>query len=279
LTTDRSPFFCRTAAAALMGMLGLLVPGSPAYAAQSRTPAPYVRPGTSLTDTTLGLATTFGDVDMQSDSLGFAVAGPANTGRGWFYLIRTTNLGDSWRVVAPLPLPSYVGLYGWGNAPSINFVSPTVGYLSKYQGPLWVTTDGGLTWTKLSTPGIWPTYSISGDTMYVASDVCTKSTRDFPEQCPSDLSQYRVGSVLPTRNVAIPDIGAGKWRAARVLVAVTTKSVVVVEGGGEQRSSLLTTTLAGDTWSRLVDPCKGLSVSQLLTPNLKDWLLTCFGDA
>lgn len=275
--TERVAIFLRTVVASLTA-LGLFVQSGTANAASSHPlKAPYVRPGTPLTDTTLGLATTFGDVDMRSDSLGFAIAGPVNKGRGWFYLIRTSNLGNGWRVVAPLPVPSYVGPYGWGNAPSINFVSPSIGYLSLYQGPLWVTTDGGQKWTKMSTPGIWPTYSISDNVMFVTSDVCTKPTPDNPEQCASDLSQYHVGSVLPIRSVTIPDIGAGKWRAAQVLDALTSRSVVVVEGRDELPSSILVTTTAGGTWGRLINPCTGLSVSQLVTLGPKDWLLTCFG--
>jgi len=266
-------------AAAVVVALGLSVPSGTATAAQSQSlKAPYVRPGTHLTDTTLGLATTYGDVDMRSASLGFAIAGPVNKGRGWFYLIRTSNLGNSWRVVAPLPVPSYAGPYGWGNAPSINFVSPTIGYLSLYQGPLWVTIDGGRTWTKVTTPGIWPTYSISGNLVFLTSDVCVRPIPENPSQCASELSQYHVGSVSPVRSVMIPDIGAGKWRAAQVLDALTSKTVIVVEGRGELRSPMLVTTTDGRTWGRLINPCTGLSVDQLIPLNPKDWLLTCFGD-
>jgi len=264
---------------AVVAALGLFVQSGPATASQSNSlNAPYVRPGTHLTNTTLGLATTFGDVDMRSASLGFAVAGPVNKGRGWFYLIRTSNLGNSWRVVAPLPVPSYVGPYGWGNAPSINFVSSSVGYLSLYQGPIWVTINGGLTWKKVTTPGIWPTYSINGNVMFVTSDVCAKPIPENPSQCASELSQYRVGSASPIRNVTIPDIGAGKWRAAQVLDALTSRAVVVVEGRGESRSPILVTTTDGRTWGRLINPCKGLSVDQLVPLGPKDWLLSCFGD-
>lgn len=279
MTTERASIFTRTVIAVFAVALGLSVQSGPAAAAQSHSSrAPYVRTGTPLTDTTLGLATTYGDVDMRSDSLGFAIAGPVNKGRGWFYLVRTSNLGNSWRVVAPLPVPSYEGPYGWGNAPSINFVSPSTGYLSLHQGPLWVTTNGGLTWTKVSTPGIWPTYSISAKLMFVTSDVCAKPIPENPESCASDLSQYHVGSVSPVRSVTIPDIGAGKWRAAQVLDALTSRTVIVVEGRGELRSPILVTTTAGRTWGRLINPCTGLSVDQLIPLNPKDWLLTCFGD-
>lgn len=263
----------------VVAAFGLFVQSGTATAAQSNSlKAPYVRAGTELTDTTLGLATTYGDVDMRSASLGFAIAGPVNKGRGWFYLIRTSNLGNSWRVVAPLPVPSYVGPYGWGNAPSINFVSSSIGYLSLYQGPLWVTTDGGLTWTKVSTPGIWPTFSIGDNLMFVTSDICAKPIPVNPSGCASELSTYHVGSASPIRSAAIPDIGAGKWRAAQVLDALPSRTVVVVEGRGELHSPILLTSTDGRTWSRLINPCTGLSVSQLITFGPKDWLLTCFGD-
>jgi hypothetical protein len=79
--------------------------------------APYVRAGTSLRDTTLGPGTVLGGVDMLSASWGYAIAAPIYNGRGWFYLVKTSNLGRSWSVQAPLPTPSFKGIYGWGNEP------------------------------------------------------------------------------------------------------------------------------------------------------------------
>jgi photosystem II stability/assembly factor-like uncharacterized protein len=52
---------------------------------------------------------------------------------------------------------------------------------------------------------------------------------------------------------------------------------VVVEGGGEgSQSSILKTNNAGESWELLADPCEGLSVEQLLSPEDHEWLLYCF---
>jgi len=130
--------------------------------------------------------------------------------------------------VAPLPVPSYV-VRTDGERPLDQFCV-VLGWL-----PVAVPgSDLGddqwcLTWKKVTTPGIWPTYSINGNVMFVTSDVCAKPIPENPSQCASELSQYRVGSASPIRNVTIPDIGAGKWRAAQVLDALTSRAVVVVE--------------------------------------------------
>jgi hypothetical protein len=240
--------------------------------------APFVAPGTLLTDTTLGADTTFGDVDMLSDSLGFAVAAPVNHGRGWFYLVRTHDLGNSWSVRAALPLAPFVGTYGWGNAPTIDFLNAKVGYLSVFDGPLWVSVDGGLKWSKVVTPGVDPSFVVAGDTTSVVSAVCHRSTPVYPSRCPSELSLYRVGATSPFSTKGLPDVGVGPWRAGYVLAMLSPSTVLVVEGRGTPRSSLLETVDAGATWRRLSDPCEQLNINQLLVEKGGRWLLSCFQD-
>jgi hypothetical protein len=243
--------------------------------------APDVRAGTTLTDTTLGPGTVVGDVDMVSASLGYAVAAPIFKGRGWFYLIRTSNLGKSWTVQAALPTPSFKGIYGWGNEPSLDFVTPTIGYLSSYDEPLWVTMDAGATWLKVKTPGVDPSFAISANTISVTSMICSPSHVKQPWTCPSDLTQYRMGKASPYRSVAIPDVGVGTFRNVEILKALSPRSLVVEQGlrdPGTLASALLLTTDGGAHWRRLVNPCKGLSINQLLTFAPSRWLLSCFGD-
>ncbi len=257
----------------------MLVSGVTDAATTSTLQAPHVQPGTTLTDTTLGSGTVIGGVDMLSVSLGFAIAAPIDKGRGWFYLVETTNLGKSWTVRALLPTPSFVGIYGWGNEPSLDFVTPKIAYLSQYDGPLWVSDDGGATWSKVLTPGIDPSYALATDTVSVVSDRCSAAASESPESCSSDLSQYRVGATSPYRTVRIPAIGVGQWRAGEVLEAQSPASVVIQEGRDTPRSSLLSTADAGASWVQLDNPCKQLSINQLLVTVGGEWQLTCFGDA
>jgi hypothetical protein len=242
---------------------------------------PSVREGIRLTDTTLGAGTQIDTVDMLNASLGFGVASPFNKGRGWFYLLKTTNLGNSWTVQHVLPLPSYVGIYGTDVDPEIHFVNSKVGYTSIQNGPLYVTVDAGVSWSELPTPGIWPTYVIVGDVISVVSDVCTGSVPVYgPLDCPSQLTQFRLGSTTPVRTALIPALGrAGELRAATALTGTSANSVVVSEGGREaEDSSLLLTRDGGSTWKLLDDPCEGLAVDQLISSDPHRWLLYCFID-
>jgi photosystem II stability/assembly factor-like uncharacterized protein len=247
----------------------------------SSSQPPSVREGSRLTDTTLGTGTQLDTVDMLSSSLGFGVASPSNEGRGWFYLVKTTDLGNSWTVQHVLPLPSYVGMYGFNADPEIHFVNAKVGYTSVQNGPLFVTTDGGAIWSEMSVPGIWPTYVLSGDVVSVVSDVCTEPVPVYgPLRCPSQFTQFRLGSSTPLRTSPIPALGrAGEWRAATAMASVSPKSVVVSEGGREgEDSSLLITRNGGRSWNLLDDPCQGLMVNQLLSSDPHRWLLYCFID-
>jgi photosystem II stability/assembly factor-like uncharacterized protein len=248
-------------------------------AATSRLQAPYVRAGTPLNDTTLGAGTVLGGITMYSDSSGYAMAAHLWKGRGWFYLVRTTNLGDTWTVRAALPIASFIGIYGWGNSPTLRFVTARIGYLQAYQGPLWVTSDAGLKWSKVSTPGIDPNYVIGANAVFVTSDLCKEPTTANASTCPSDLSIYRQGAVSPFRSVVVPGVGAGPWRAAQVLDAITKVTQVVVEGRGQLRSSLLVTTDAGASWHQVANPCAGLVVQQVIATSPANWLLGCYGDA
>jgi photosystem II stability/assembly factor-like uncharacterized protein len=240
-----------------------------------------VRAGAVLTDTTFGTGTQIDTIDMLSDSVGYAVASPSNTGRGWFYLVKTTNIGNSWNVEHVLPLASFVGMYGANLNPDIRFVSSKIGYTSVQNGPLYVTDDAGQSWSKMPTPGIWPTFVVSGDVVSVVSDVCHGSVPAYgPLKCPSELTQFPLGGARPMRTELIPVLGrAGEWRAATALASTSPQSIVVSEGGSEgSTSSLLSSTNGGSSWKSLSDPCEGLRVDQLIAAKHHKWLLYCFLD-
>jgi hypothetical protein len=229
----------------------------------------------------LGTSTQIDTIDMLSPSLGFGVALPVNKHRDWYYLVKTTDLGDSWTVRGVMPMPSFVGEPGLFSEPEIHFVDATTGYASIQHGPVYVTNDGGMAWSKMSVPGIWPTFVVTGNVVSVVSDVCEGALPNFgPLECPSKLAQYRVGATTPMRIESIPALGrAGQWRGAAALSATSPESAVVVEGGTEgSDSSLLTTSNAGASWQLLSDPCEGLIVDQLLTSNPHRWLLYCWLD-
>jgi hypothetical protein len=253
--------------------------GAGGHAGAASFSAPAIRIGTPLTTTSLGLSTQIASVDMLSSTVGFAVAANSTVGvRNWLYLVRTKDAGNHWVVMGALPYPSSTN--GWPFfPPTLNFVSDAVGYVSSPQGgSIFVTVNGGSKWSKVTTPGIWPTFAVSGSSVLVASDICKGALPAYgPLQCPSVLSLYRVGQTKPASTFSIPAVGVGKWRAAVALAAVWPTTAVVLEGGTEgSLSSLQETTNAGRTWQTLSDPCEHLMVQQLLTPSANHWLLSCF---
>jgi hypothetical protein len=269
----------------LLGVVTSALALSPTFESSARAtgriPALRVSPGALLTDTSLGPDTQIVYVDMLSASLGYAVAGTIPEGAAPthpFYLVRTTNLGRSWTIRGHLPISGYWG-QDLGTQSVVQFVSSEVGYLWSQDGPLYVTTDAGLTWSKVSTPGIWPTFAIHSSTVSVASEICAKPPPTFgPLKCPSELTQYEVGATKPLRSHLIPARGpAGEWRAARVLSSVSRSTVLVVEGGSEGlQSSLLATTDSGAHWRLVTDPCESLIVAQQFSALADQQFLYCF---
>ena len=250
-----------------------------AHAGAASLSAPVIRIGTPLTTTTLGFSTQIESVDMLSSTVGFAVAANSTPGvRNWLYLARTSDAGSRWAVVGALPYPSSTNGSPF-SSPFLDFVSNAVGYVSSPQGgSIFVTVNGGSKWTKVTTPGIRPTFAVSGSSVLVASDICKGTLPAYgPLQCPSVLSLYRVGQTKPASTFSIPAVGVGKWRAAVALAAFWPTTAVVLEGGTEGTlSSLQETTNAGRTWQTLRDPCEHLMIQQLLTPSTGHWLLSCF---
>ena len=259
----------------------LSVVGAGGHAGATAMSAPVIRIGTPLTTTTLGLSTQIDSVEMLSSTVGFAVAANSTPGvRNWIYLVRTRDAGSHWSVVGALPYASFT--QGWPSSPPfLHFVSNAVGYVSSAQGgSLFVTDTGGREWSKVTTPGIWPTFAVRGSWVSVVSDICHGTLPVYgPLQCPSVLSLYRVGQTKPASTSPVPAVGVGKWRSAVALAAPSPTTAVVSAGSTEGTlSSLLETTDAGRTWRTLRDPCEHLTIQQLLTPSRNHWLLSCFLD-
>lgn len=263
-------------------LAGALAGPSSPLAARAGAAARHGGPTVALTSTSLGLHTQIDSIDMVSATTGVAVASDATPGeRTRFYLARTTSAGTSWSIVGPLPYrPTAETVLAPG--PTLDFVSVAAGYVSTpATGPVFVTTNGGRSWARLTIPGSWPTLALGTSTLLIISDRCHGPLPPYgPLQCPSVASLYRFGHTTPDTTFAVPDVSPGGWRAAVALALPAPSSPIVREGGAQPGAPavVLASTNAGRTWERLENPCPQLLIQQLLTPSPHHWLLSCFLD-
>ncbi len=256
---------------------------TPGGAATSPPAPPFVQRGATLTSTSAGLGTMIDSVDLLSATFGYGVASndPYHP-TGWVYLVRTSNAGSSWTLQSALP---YLSFHQSGGTviPSVHFVSRRVGYLESgpaTPGAIFETLNGGLTWAKLSTPGITPTFLTSDLSLAVVSYLCTHADDD-PNDCPDELSLYRDGATSPWRSVTIPRTSNVRNRDAQLFAAPSPSAFVISEGdpgGGGQHSRLSLSLVSdgGESWRHLDDPCASFGSDQLVTFGPRNWLLSCF---
>lgn len=236
-------------------------------------------------------------LDMRSSSSGYAVAGISSL-RKKELLIKTTDQGQSWSVVARLPYSFEAGQF----KPLLDFVTPSIGYTQTFrEGSKWVpnkiyvTTDAGKKWSKLHIAGQVPSamdvnansssspdFRASKGVLSLLSLDCTLATSNGP--CPATLSEYRWGSTKPFTSHRVAFVGPGPKVSTGdtyMVEAPTVSTALVAEGvttGGPYRFAL--TTNAGASWSQVSNPCQQYPNQAevtfngvALSPNR--WILNC----
>jgi len=255
---------------------------SPGYAAQFHA-SPTVRRGEPLTNTSAGLGTLLDSIDMITRTFGYGLASnDAFHPTSWVYLVRTSNAGSSWALQGALP---YLAFHQSGGTvvPIVHFVSRLDGYISSGSatpGALFETSNGGLSWSKITTPGIAPTFIASSSTLAVVSYLCTHPNENT-NYCPNELSLYRDGMTSPWRSVLIPRTSNVANRNAQLFASPAPGTFVLSEGdagGGGQHSRLSLSAVSdwGSIWRHVDDPCASFGSDQLLTFGPRNWLLSCF---
>ena len=216
--------------------------------------------GGTVTLSSLGPHTTIGDVQMLSTQRGFAVAYSfVDQPRPMFYLVATSNGARAWHVVAPL---GHDGRIYW--APTVDFVTARVGYVTFYSTPrIAVTTDGGHSWRTLATraPGLVTSpmsLAVSGPTATVVWTACVQSP---VQHCHSYLTTYRLGTTTALTRHAIPDFNEPYSSEQLLDVTASHDAFIVSSGGGQMHES----PNAGVTWRSITTPCTWTSGSQIFT--------------
>jgi photosystem II stability/assembly factor-like uncharacterized protein len=273
------------AALTVIASVSSVVSGASPGPSAALHPSPIVHRGSAITNMTAGVGTQIDQIDMVSSTLGYGViADNMFDPTRWIYLVRTTDAGSNWTMQGALP---YLSFHQSGEelVPTIDFVNRRDGYVSmegSVPGALFMTTNGGISWSKVLTPGVTPTFTATSSTLAVVSDICVHPDQetDF-NRCPDELSLYEVGASSPWRSVRIPRTSNVANRDAQLFAIVSPDTFVVSEGdpgGGGQHSrlSLSVTNDSGLTWRHLDDPCAGLGSDQLVTFNSQKWLLSCF---
>lgn len=239
-----------------------------------------------MTNTLLGNTTQLDQVDMLSPSLGYALATRyIGNSRYRYYLVRTTNLARSWTVRSEIPsddarYPIFTDFDTVDTDPMIDFVNRNVGYVQGPDSSIYVTDNGGLTWKNVVSNNSDSSYGVNGSTTSVVTTKCHTPSASSPPTCTSELNGYAIGSATPEYSRPIPNSNV-TYQNEVALLAVAPDSTQVVNlstDGRSTRSSLLVTHDDGRTWSRLLNPCSGSMIEQLVIANNGRWLLSCFLD-
>jgi hypothetical protein len=257
--------------------------GRPPAAVASST-SPSIATGTLLTNTTLGGASQVDQVDMLSPTLGYALATHyVDHDYYRFYLVRTTDLARTWTVQSQIPgvdgrYPIFTDFGTFNSDPQIDFINRNVGYVAGQGGLIYVTDDGGLSWKSIAAVGSSTSYGVSGSTTSVVSTTCARTHHSTTQKCKSELTQYAVGSTIPSRTSSIP--GATRPGPLVALLAVAPSTQVINEDNDTQSTatSLFLTHDDGRVWTQLQNPCHGLLIEQLVVSTSGSWLLSCFLD-
>ncbi len=278
--------------AVLVVIVAVAVVGSVILGTQMTTARPNaahsheIRIGAVLTNTLLGSSTQVDQVDMLSPSLGYALATRyLGKSRYRYYLVRTTDVARTWTIRSEIPsddqrYPIFTDFGTVDSDPMIDFVNRNVGYVLGPDSSIYVTDNGGVTWKKVVANNSDSSYGVSGSTTSIVTTKCHTPVGSSTPECSSELSGYAVGSTKPEYSRKIPNSGR-KYQYGVALLAVAPDSTQVVNLSTDDwttRSSLIVTHDDGRSWTRLLNPCSGSLIEQLIVATNGQWILTCFLD-
>lgn len=194
-------------------------------------------------------------------------------------VLATRNGGATWRPVGTLP-PALT-LEDPSGVTEIRFADALHGWA--FDPSLWVTNDGGATWSQQHPPGDRPVVALAGDAqaVYAVESACPFG---FP------LSNCKYRTVL-WRTVP----GQGGWAVVPVNLPVANQALLAVHGivayldipaalgpmGSPTGSDVLDVTVDGQTWTAMPDPCHpegGETLTSIAPSSDTDVALLCQGN-
>jgi photosystem II stability/assembly factor-like uncharacterized protein len=237
-------------------------------------------------------------VQMFSSQAGVAIAripleNPCNSacqeaallGAGNDYLAATNDGGATWHIkgIVPEQLRSI-------GATKLAFRNVQTGYLLQ-SGPsratVYITIDGGETWTSLLFAHSPTSVSISGNHLWVVTNDCAYSPtlHVAPGSCPSRLVTFQAGDTSPISDQPVPapplpTRGNASINAtdATVIGRLGQNSGIIRSGAGEIGADirLLFTQDSGLHWQAVTNPCRnGLPITGIVESIEDRWVADC----
>jgi photosystem II stability/assembly factor-like uncharacterized protein len=208
--------------------------------------------------------------------------------RSTFSLAASEDGGSTWRVVDPTLPPDFAAT---GNAfpGQFEFTSPQVGFLwggttssGPDTAPLWVTRDGGQSWSRAAVgPGVEDVSAIGSDVW-----VLTTGCQMFPSSisCIDDLEVSHDAGLTwqpGSSPSALRQSKTGQYPDDELARITTLRAYVLEEAVGSTDFALEYTADGGQTWSSRTVPCTAPFDlgAELAASGTNDLWLICGGQA
>ncbi|HEY1825541.1 MAG TPA: hypothetical protein VGG21_06230 [Acidimicrobiales bacterium] len=176
------------------------------------------------------------------------------------YLVRTIDGGRSWRVAGVFPKDFYPR--------ATAFKTPEAGYvMSLSQGSLF-TTNGGKTWSRVTTSKDPLSISIRGNVVWIDANSC-QTAMNGP--CSMHLDTYQFGRLAPTSISSIPSNQPH-------MSQVGPTSGYVIGGSGQTGGTygkIFVTQNSGKSWRSVPNPCEKGSILGGSAPSLTELFIYC----
>jgi hypothetical protein len=206
-------------------------------------------------------------------------------GAGNDYLVGTDDGGATWRTKGTVP-----ERISSPRDAQLAFADPRTGYLLVYRAArvtLYLTVDGGRSWTPVGLPHIPTSVSIFGDQLWVLTNDCAYSStlRVAPGTCPSRLLTVRAGTTTESSDQLVPapplpTTGTVSIAAmgAAIMGRFSAESGIVRSGAAEVGADvrLLLTDDEGLHWRSVSNPCEsGIPITGIVEATGSRWVANC----